>query len=359
MFHEGRRDVASLHGKCAPAHRSHEAKLSFDLAEATVRPLLMCPHMSEQHLKGSLIALALGLGACAGNTTDTSQDVRGSKPDLATSGHVSGAIFTTTADGSRVNANIYAAKEDVYLDGGPGENAPASAAGLPAGDYYFQVTDPSGKTLLSEDPVECRSFTVSSDGVIVAANRGPGGCEHLTGIDQDHAELGAITIQLMPYADTPNPGGEYKVWATPVEDYDASATRFHGFVPRYSKTDNFKVRSVTTQPVCGNGVVETGEQCDDGELNGTAGDSCSANCTTVTPPPPPVCGNGVVEAGEQCDDGAANGTAGDSCSATCTTVTPPQLCGNGVIDEGEQCDDGALNGTAGDTCSATCQCLPQ
>ncbi|MDB4961148.1 MAG: hypothetical protein JWP01_1147 [Myxococcales bacterium] len=32
----------------------------------------------------------------------------------------------------------------------------------------------------------------------------------------DHASLGAITVQLFPYLDTPNNGGEYKVWMTPV-----------------------------------------------------------------------------------------------------------------------------------------------
>ena len=42
----------------------------------------------------------------------------------------SGAIFTTVADGSEVNANIYASKELVYLDGGPGPGAPQGAAGL-------------------------------------------------------------------------------------------------------------------------------------------------------------------------------------------------------------------------------------
>ena len=48
---------------------------------------------------------------------------------------LSGAIFTTTVDGSIVNENVhYEAKEDVYLDGGPGPNAPVGAAGLPAGD---------------------------------------------------------------------------------------------------------------------------------------------------------------------------------------------------------------------------------
>ena len=58
----------------------------------------------------------------------------------------SGAIFTTLPDGSEVNYNIYAAKEDVYLDGGPGVGAPQDAAGLDDGRYVFQVTDPSGKT---------------------------------------------------------------------------------------------------------------------------------------------------------------------------------------------------------------------
>src|SRR5437773_8566930 len=95
-----------------------------------------------------------------------------------------GAIFTTLPDGSVVNANTqYTSKCQVYLDGGPGPNAPAGAAGLPAGSYYFQVTDPSGKKLLSTDPVSNRRFTVSANGVIVAYT-GIGGPTHPTGIDQ-------------------------------------------------------------------------------------------------------------------------------------------------------------------------------
>src|SRR2546425_3969855 len=166
---------------------------------------------------------------------------------------LSGAIFTTTVNGSEVNANIYANKGDVYLDGGPGEGAPIGAAGLPAGTYVFQVTEPSGKTLLSTDPANCRQFTVSGGiitGVVVT------GCQHGTGVDMDH---GAVTVQLFPYLDTPNNGNEYKVWVTPVSDYLAGCAGLgvsnglsvvdcgfapgdvHGFVPRNSKTDNFKV----------------------------------------------------------------------------------------------------------------------
>src|SRR5690349_15278596 len=73
-----------------------------------------------------------------------------------------GAIFTTVVNGSEVNFNIYAAKEDVYLDGGPGPGAPQGAAGLDDDTYVFQVTDPSGKKLLSQDIALCRQFVVTN-----------------------------------------------------------------------------------------------------------------------------------------------------------------------------------------------------
>lgn len=150
-----------------------------------------------------------------------------------------GRGFTTVADGSEVNFNIYPSKDAVYLDGGPGPGAPQDAAGLDDGEYYFQVTDPSGKVLLSQDGVECRRFTVTG-GIITGLS---GACQtHLTGTDVD---WGANTIQLKPYADTPNNGGVYKAWATPVGDLNCSAPgNKNCFVPAHSKTDNFKVRGV-------------------------------------------------------------------------------------------------------------------
>ncbi len=39
----------------------------------------------------------------------------------------------------------------------------------------------------------------------------------------------------------------------------------------------------TAQPGCGDGILETGEQCDDGASNGTAGDGCSATCQSLPP----------------------------------------------------------------------------
>ncbi len=60
---------------------------------------------------------------------------------------------------------------------------------------------------------------------------------------------------------------------------------------------------------CGNGVVNVGEECDDGDMS--SGDGCSSGCDVE------YCGDLVVQAGlgEECDDG--NAAAGDGCSAAC------------------------------------------
>lgn len=142
---------------------------------------------------------------------------------------LSGAIFTTDITGTLVNGNIYTDKEAVYLNGGPQNKC--SAAGLPDGAYYFQVTDPSGATLLSTDLITDRQFAVLG-GVIVSAST------HAMG----SGKCASVSVQLAPFNDTPNPGGEYKVWATPQSAYIMNG----GFLPSASKTDNFKVRADPT-----------------------------------------------------------------------------------------------------------------
>jgi cysteine-rich repeat protein len=192
------------------------------------------------------------------------------EPELATStssASVDGAIYTSTVTGARVNANIYQLKEDVYLDGGPGPNAPAGSGALPDGNYCFQVTEPPGKLLLSQDADTCRRFTVTNNVIVSVAISGA--CAHSTGIDQDYGgtPLNAITVQLIPYSDTPNAGGEYKAWVTPV------VNNVCDFASGATKTDNFKVRG---QLKCGDGKLDSGEECDDG--NAVDGDGCSVTC---------------------------------------------------------------------------------
>ncbi|KAH6720852.1 hypothetical protein BKA61DRAFT_471211 [Leptodontidium sp. MPI-SDFR-AT-0119] len=112
---------------------------------------------------------------------------------------------------------------------------------------------------------------------------------------------------------------------------------------------------------CGNGITEYPEECDDGELNGTWGSYCNTNCTLKEPcgnPNPPKCGNGIVEYPEVCDDGYLNGGQYSNCTTDCTYCdTEPPRCGDGHIDPelGEVCDDGLDNGTPQSSCTSTCQ----
>jgi hypothetical protein len=173
-------------------------------------------------------------------------------PVTSVEGPVSGALFTTDDEGLLVNGNIYRDKRDVYISGGPGPNAPPGAAGLPDGEYYFQVTDPSGKKLLSTDDISERHFRVHG-GIIVeylgTINYKKNGMlsknQRFEVVEEIVNEFGenAIVIQLYPYKNTPNKGGVYKVWATPVEHYDPDdGHSYHGFIPRWSKTDNYKIK---------------------------------------------------------------------------------------------------------------------
>eukprot|EP01098_Paradermamoeba_levis_P006207 TRINITY_DN2582_c0_g1_i1.p1 TRINITY_DN2582_c0_g1~~TRINITY_DN2582_c0_g1_i1.p1 ORF type:complete len:839 (-),score=304.57 TRINITY_DN2582_c0_g1_i1:204-2720(-) len=98
--------------------------------------------------------------------------------------------------------------------------------------------------------------------------------------------------------------------------------------------DEVSPRCSDCRLLCGNGILDAGEQCDNGPDNcNTRPNRCRTNCTN------PICGDGVTDRGEECDDGAgANGLAGARCSGACKL-----LWGNGVVDLGESCDNGALN----------------
>ncbi len=197
-----------------------------------------------------------------------------------------GQPFTTTCAGTDVNKNLYTDKTEVYMGGGP--QSPActnTGAGLSDGDYYFQVTDPSGATLLSTDPLKCRVVTVSG-GVITAYNPGAG-CA--AGANVACPALGATphnvgtgpcvadfpnqkTVELFPFADTPNGGSVYKAWIMPKGSLPGSCNPAlidpgscggsdHGFINSASNTDNFRVKT-TTPPVEQVGEIDITKFCD-------------------------------------------------------------------------------------------------
>jgi cysteine-rich repeat protein len=118
-------------------------------------------------------------------------------------------------------------------------------------------------------------------------------------------------------------------------------------------------QAVCIVDLCGNGVLDPGEACDDGNI--IDGDGCSADCKSNE-----TCGNGIVDksVGEQCDLGPGKNVPGSGCTPSCKS----EVCGNGTKDPGEECDgggetsycnsdctlsrcgDGKLNVTAGEQC---------
>jgi cysteine-rich repeat protein len=101
--------------------------------------------------------------------------------------------------------------------------------------------------------------------------------------------------------------------------------------------------------ICGNGLIEKGEQCDIGKRNSDVlADACRTDCTL------PRCGDGIIDSIETCDDG--NTTDGDGCPSSC--VVALKSCGNGAVDPGEQCDDGSANSEYG-PCLPLCKPKPR
>ena len=77
--------------------------------------------------------------------------------------------------------------------------------------------------------------------------------------------------------------------------------------------------------------------------NGGAGTCQGGVCLTG------LCGNGHIDVGEACDDG--NQVSGDGCRGDCLKI---EVCGDGQLDQGEACDDGNHNAADGcDMCVRT------
>lgn len=153
---------------------------------------------------------------------------------------------------------------------------------------------------------------------------------------------------------------------------------------------------VVATPVCGNNVIQTGEDCDEPatwmQINPSS--PCYPNkmvCRDPTDFPPgcycrpPICGDGTKQVGtwadattyvEPCDPDADppdnECPGGTPCPSTCVCpaeLTTPDIgltpvCGNGVVNTGEDCDPAATSAPDNmcpdgvTPCPSTCSCLP-
>lgn len=136
-------------------------------------------------------------------------------------------VSLTVKDGQPVVGPIFQQRRDVYLLVEPTSNT----ARLPDGDYVFQVTDVSGKVLLSPDEVRFRQFRVADGSAVGVSGDG----RHAVGTN---SRTGAATIQLHPFSESPDRSGVYQAWITRVEDFQGdvnaidspAAPDFHGFL---------------------------------------------------------------------------------------------------------------------------------
>jgi hypothetical protein len=165
------------------------------------------------------LTLAFVIGGGDGGPSDEEEGVL---PYAA----VVGSISVVLEDGQPAAAVIFEDRCDAYLVAGQEEGPPR----LPDGDYFFQVTDVSGETLLSSDEVRLRQFRVA-DGAIEGVS---GEGSHAVGSD---SVSGGATVELCPFGDSSDSSGMYQVWVTRVGDFqgdveavESSAPDSHGFL---------------------------------------------------------------------------------------------------------------------------------
>lgn len=109
--------------------------------------------------------------------------------------------------------------------------------------------------------------------------------------------------------------------------------------PRLRCDDKGLCGGVGDGAICGNGLIDEAEECDDSLA--IADGSCTPECRWAT------CGDGYVGPEEECDDG--NDVETDACTSVCRLP----VCGDGFIQASELCDDGNTVGT--DACTSQCR----
>jgi hypothetical protein len=109
--------------------------------------------------------------------------------------------------------------------------------------------------------------------------------------------------------------------------------------------------------ICGNGVLEDGEECDGSDFPEEPecpSAFCLAHCVLDESGCQPFCGDGLVQGDELCDGAQLAGATCEelvpgspggelACASDCASndlsrCTIPSNCGNGLIDAGEACD---------------------
>ncbi|HYC53934.1 MAG TPA: hypothetical protein VEL28_03250, partial [Candidatus Binatia bacterium] len=222
------------------------------------------------------------------------------------------------------------------------------------------------KTLAKMEQFQQRVFVAcKSDGLRTNAITGAGGLEACTGSIQNDAfrVVGKLAVKLADMMETACPALDLAsafpgrcAAATDFVDC-ARAVSLCGVCLAINRTDDIDaycdeiddgVANASCVDVlrCGNGTVEPGEGCDDG--NDVDGDCCSAECATEASGAP------CASDGNSCTNDRCNG------SGACTHPANSAPCDDGLFCNGtDQCASRSCSLHAGDPCTAGVECNDQ
>ncbi len=219
-------------------------------------------------------ALLLAFAGACGHVTEEDPSVTGEQPsadDPSDPPPPQADFRFYTALDNGVPTTAFSDINDAFI-------AANGLKGVTPGDYYFSVTYevcPSGQSqdqfFPHQSPIPCRTFGVGANGMIergTPVELDGASCLRDRGFDSAN---GGITVQLMPFERNVSECGVFVAYIIPAGAIEgvnnAVATLFFTAPPP---------EALPPAPVCGNGVKEEGEGCDDG--NEADHDGCSASC---------------------------------------------------------------------------------
>jgi cysteine-rich repeat protein len=205
---------------------------------------------------------------------------------------------------------------------------------FPACFYEPSGSGPLGGTLTSTGPTTASVLTGEGEGSIGVETGVPTGV--ISGDTTGVTSSVTTSVSSVDTTDDTTAGDETSTGPPPATCGDGIVDAGEACDDGNS-VDNDACTNACKLADCGDAIVGPGETCDDG--NSVDNDACSNACVP--------CGDGVVQPPEECDDGGETA----ACDANCTLVA----CGDGTHNAiaQEECDDGNLS--PGDACSSTCE----